>query len=127
MKDREVSEEERTQARDIFAKTRIYRNEYEKKLAAGELSKDFIDKANLQVKLQQAQFLARIYSEKTAESSKVTDEEVDQYIKAHPEFDPAQKRAQAQQILDRAKAGEGRAPLVIHVSRLTSHVLCFRT
>jgi len=111
MKDREVSEEERTQARDIFAKTRIYRNEYEKKLAAGELSKDFIDKANLQVKLQQAQFLARIYSEKTAESSKVTDEEVDQYIKAHPEFDPAQKRAQAQQILDRAKAGEDFAAL----------------
>jgi parvulin-like peptidyl-prolyl isomerase len=111
MKDREISDEERTQAKDIFAKTRIYRAEYEKKLAAGELSKDFVDKANLQVKLQQAQFLARLYSDKTAESNKVTDEEVDNYIKSHPEFDPSQKRAQAQQILDRAKGGEDFAAL----------------
>ena len=33
------------------------------------------------------------------------------YIADHPEFDPAQKRAQAQQILDRAKAGEDFAAL----------------
>ena len=117
MKDREVSDEEKTQAKDIFAKTRIYKAEYEKKLAAGELSKEFVDKANLQVKLQQAQFLARLYSEKTAESDKVTDEDVDKYIKEHPEFDPAQKRAQAQQILDRAKAGEDFAALANEFSQ----------
>ena len=63
------------------------------------------------MKLQQAQFLAKLYSEKVAEQNKVTDEEVDAYIKAHPELDPAAKREQAQQILDRAKAGEDFAAL----------------
>ncbi len=111
MKDREISEEERTQARDVFAKIRIYNKEYEQKLAAGELDKAFIDKANLQVKLQQAQFLARLYSEKVAEQLKATDEEIDKYIAEHPEIDPAQKRAKAQGILDRAKAGEDFAVL----------------
>ncbi len=106
MKDREVSEEERTQARDVFAKIRIYRKEYDQKLAAGELDKAFIEKVNLQVKLQQAQFLARLYSEKVAEQLKATDEEIDKYIADHPEIDPAQKRVKAQGILDRAKAGE---------------------
>jgi parvulin-like peptidyl-prolyl isomerase len=117
MKDREVSEEERKQARDIFAKTRIYSREYKQKRDAGELSKEFIDKANLQVKLQQAQFLAKLYSEKEADQNKVTDEEVDAYIKSHPEFDPAAKRDQAQQILDRAKAGEDFAALANEFSQ----------
>ena len=105
-KDREVSEEEKTQARDIFAKIRIYEAEYEQKVAAGELPKEFIEKADLQVKLQQAQFLARLFSEKLTDKLKVTDEEVAKYISEHPELDPAQKRAKAQGILDRAKAGE---------------------
>jgi hypothetical protein len=117
MKDREISEEEKTQARDIFAKTRIYRREFEQKRDAGELSKEFVDKANLQVKLQQAQFLAKLYSEKVADKNKVTDEEVDQYIKAHPELDPAAKREQAQKILDRAKAGEDFAALANEFSQ----------
>ena len=111
MKDREISDEERTQARDIFAKTRIYDAEYLQKLNAGELTPEFITKANLQVKLQQAQYLARLYSEKKAESDKVTDEDITKYIGEHPELDPAQKRIQAQAILDRAKAGEDFAAL----------------
>jgi parvulin-like peptidyl-prolyl isomerase len=111
MKDREISEEERTQARDIFAKTRIYEAEYEQKAAAGELSQEFIDKANLQVKLQQAQFLARLYAQKVGEKNKVTDEEVTAYIAAHPELDPAAKRVKAQELLERAKAGEDFAAL----------------
>ncbi len=106
MKDREISEEEKTQAKDIFAKIRIYRAEYEKKVAAGELPKEFVDKTNLQVKLQQVQFLARLYSESKAETMKVTDEEVDAYIASKPEYSPDAKRAKAQGILDRAKAGE---------------------
>ncbi len=108
---REISEEEKTQAREIFAKMRIYMAEYEKKATAGELSKEFIDKANLQVKLQQAQYLARLYSEKIADKMKVTDEEIAKYISDHPEIDPAQKRVKAQGILDRAKAGEDFAAL----------------
>lgn len=108
---REITEEEKTQARDVFAKMRIYKAEYLAKAASGELSKEFVEKANLQVKLQQAQFLARLYSEKIADKMKVTDEEVAKYIADHPELDPAQKKAKAQAILDRAKAGEDFATL----------------
>ncbi len=111
MKDREITEEEKTQARDIFAKIRIYKAEYDQKAKSGELTKEFIDKANLQVKLQQAQFLARLYSEKAADTMKVTDEEVAKYIADHPDLDPAKKREKAQGILDRAKAGEDFAAL----------------
>ena len=108
MKDREISDEERKQARDIFAKTRIYGAEYRQKVAAGELPPEFVIKANLQVKLQQAQYLAKLYSDKRAksETDKVTDEEVTKYISEHPELDPAEKRKKAQEILDRAKSGE---------------------
>jgi parvulin-like peptidyl-prolyl isomerase len=111
MKDREISEEEKTQAREIFAKIEIYEKEYEDKAAAGELPKEFQDKVNLQVKLQQAQFLAKIYSEKMAEKVKVTDEEIAQYIADHPNLDTSQKRMKAEEILNRAKAGEDFAAL----------------
>lgn len=111
MKDREITDEEKTQARDIFAKVRIYRNEYDQKAKSGELSEDFVKKTALQVKLQQAQFLAKLYAAKAAEETKVSDEEIDQYIKDHPEINPVEKRAKAQGILDRAKAGEDFAAL----------------
>lgn len=103
---REVSDEEKNQARDVFAKMRIYKAEYDTKAAAGELDKAFIDKVNLQIKLQQAQFLAREYSAKIADKMEVTDADVEAYIKANPDIDPEQKRAKAQGILDRVKAGE---------------------
>lgn len=108
---REVSDEEKNQARDVFAKMRIYKAEFDRRAAAGELDKAFIDKVNLQVKLQQAQFLAREYSEKISKQMEVTDAEIDAYIKANPDIDPEQKRAKAQGILDRAKAGEDFAAL----------------
>ena len=82
-----------------------------KRSASGELDGKFKDKVDLQVKLQQAQFLARIYSEKMAEKMKVTDEDVAKYIAEHPELDTAPKRAKADEILDRAKAGEDFAAL----------------
>lgn len=116
MADREISEEEKTQARDVFAKIRIYKAEYEKKARAGELSAEFIAKTNLQVKLQQAQFLARLFAEKATEQMKVTDEEVDKYIAAHPELSPEGKKAKAQEILQRAKAGEDFAALADELS-----------
>jgi parvulin-like peptidyl-prolyl isomerase len=107
----DITDEQKTQARDIFAKTRIYRNEYEQKATAGQLDADFVKKTNLQVKLQQAQFLARLYSDKVADQLKVEDADVDKYIADHPEIDPAKKKDQAQQILDRAKNGEDFAAL----------------
>ncbi len=111
MKDREISEEEKTQAREIFAKIEIYEKEYEDKVDSGELPEDFQKKVNLQVKLQQAQFLARLYSEKMAEKVKVTDEDIAAYIAAHPELDTTAKKTKAQEILNRAKGGEDFAAL----------------
>ena len=111
MKDREISEEEKTQAREIFAKIEIYNKEYEDKVAAGELPKEFQDKVNLQVKLQQAQYLARLYSEKMTEKVKVSDEDVAKYIAEHPEYDTSAKKAKADEILARAKSGEDFAAL----------------
>lgn len=106
MKDREISEEEKTQAREFFAKINIYNDEFNEKIASGELPKELKDKVDLQVKLQQAQFLARVYSEKMAKDIEVTDEDVAAYIAANPEFDTSAKRAKAEEILARAKNGE---------------------
>ena len=111
MKDREISDEEKTQAKEIFAKIEIYNKEYEDKVASGELPKEFQDKVNLQVKLQQASFLMKIYSEKMTEKVKVTDEDVDKYIAEHPEYGTSPKKAKAQEILTRAKNGEDFATL----------------
>jgi len=111
MKDREISEEEKTQAKDIFAKIEIYEQEYEDKVYAGQIPKELQDKINLQIKLQQAQFLARIYSDKMAEKVKVTDEDVAKYITEHPELDTGAKKAKADEVLNRAKAGEDFAAL----------------
>ena len=111
MANREISDEEKKQAREYFAKVQIYRKEYEDKVKAGQIDKELQDRINLQVKLQQASFLARLYSEKMADKAKVTDEEIDQYIAQHPELDPLQKKAKAQEILERAKNGEDFAKL----------------
>lgn len=109
--DRQLSEEEKKQAREYFAKTRIYADEAESK--RGELGEEFWKKYELQTKLQQAQFLAQLYS--TTRLTKrlgVTDEEVEQYIAQHPEIDNApQQRAKAEEILQRAKSGEDFAQL----------------
>jgi hypothetical protein len=69
------------------------------------------DKIALQNKLQQAQFLARIYSAKMAERLKVSDEDVAKYVAEHPELGIAEKRAKAEEVLNRAKAGEDFATL----------------
>lgn len=104
-KDKELGEEEIKQAKDDFAKIKIYEEEAKEK--AGELGEDFKHEVDLQVKLQQAQFLAGLYADKILkEKVKVNDEDIQKYIAEHPEFDPKEKRAQAEQILSRAKAGE---------------------
>lgn len=109
MQDREISDDEREQAKKFFAQVKIYENEYDEK--SGNLSKEFRDKVELQVKLQQAQYLARLMSDKMAEKVKATDEDVAKYVSEHPELDPAAKRQKAQDILNRAKAGEDFAAL----------------
>jgi parvulin-like peptidyl-prolyl isomerase len=111
MKDREISDEEMTQAKDFFAKIQIYNKEYNDKVAAGAIPKEFQDKVALQIKLQQASFLAQNYSKKLAEKTKVTDEDIAKYITEHPELDPKAKRDQAEEILKRAQGGEDFAKL----------------
>lgn len=106
MADREISDEEREQAKDIFAKVRIYRAEYLQKASTGEVSQELQDRVRLQTKLQQAQFLAGLYSKKAADDLKVSDEDVAKYIAEHPELSPDDKKAKATEILNRAKGGE---------------------
>jgi parvulin-like peptidyl-prolyl isomerase len=111
MKDHQLTDDERQQARDFYAKIAIYNDEYHDKLAKGEIAPELQKKVELQMKLQQAQYLARIYSAKMAEQLKVTDEEVAKYIADHPELGIADKKAKAEEILNRAKSGEDFAKL----------------
>lgn len=111
MKDREISDEEKQQAKEVFAKIRIYRKEFNEKADAGQLDPQLVAKVRLQVKLQQAQFLARLYSQSAKDQLNVTDDEVAKYISEHPELDPKEKRAKAEELLTRAKNGEDFAAL----------------
>lgn len=108
--DKEITDEERNQAKEDYAKIRISADAAKEK--SGELGEDFNRALELQVKLQQAQFLAGQYSKKVlTDKVKVTDEDVQNYIAAHPEFNPAEKKAKAEDILKRAQAGEDFAKL----------------
>ena len=115
-KDKELSEDELKGARDDFAKIKIYEEEAEAKKS--ELGENFQRNLDLQVKLQQAQFLASRYAQKTlTEKAKVTDDDVKAYVAAHPEYSTADKKAQAEQILSRAKAGEDFGKLADELSQ----------
>jgi parvulin-like peptidyl-prolyl isomerase len=107
----EVTPDQIAQARDLFAKIRIYKAEYDHAVKTGRLTRSFVTGANLQVKLQQAQFLARLYADRSADNTRATDNEISTYISKHPEFDQAAKRTKAEQILARARAGEDFAAL----------------
>lgn len=118
MKDREITEEEKTQAKDFFAKIQIYEKEALSEMSKSrdtpeekEKWKNFKDTTELQVKLQQAQFLAGLASKKLTDKMKVTDEDITKYISEHPELDTKDKKAKAEEILARAKGGEDFAVL----------------
>lgn len=78
-------------------------------LAAG------IDKqrpVDLQIKLEQSRILASTYAqEQLADKMKATDEEVDAYLKQHPELDIKQQKSKAEEVLKRVRAGEDFAKL----------------
>ena len=107
--DREISEDEIKQAKDYFAKSRIYYDEAMSKKGAKDngLPEDFFEKAELQTKLQKAQFLARRYATKVlAEKIKVTDEDVKKYLEEHPELgNKEEKKAKAEELLAKVKNG----------------------
>lgn len=105
--DREPSEEELKMMRDEYAKIKIYEEEAKNKVKAGELGPDFKRKVELQSKLQQAQFLARLYQPVLAEKAKVTDEDVQKYLAENPQLNKKEEqRTKAGQVLDRLKKGE---------------------
>lgn len=105
----DMQEAQATQLKEQWA--RVYVGE-EKALKAG-LDKD--RKTQLQIAIQQALVLARKYNEEKMEKDKdkfkAEDAEIDKWIADHPEFDPKTKRAKAEDLLKRARAGEDFAKL----------------
>ena len=87
-------------------------------VVAGKAKAAGVDKerrTQLLVQVQEAQVLARKYSEQNAkvieEKMKATDAEIDAYIAKHPELDESKTRAQAEEIAKRARGGEDFANL----------------
>ncbi|HEY0457769.1 MAG TPA: peptidylprolyl isomerase [Pyrinomonadaceae bacterium] len=111
--DTEPSDEEKAQMKNEFAKIKIYEAEAKAKVKSGELKEDFEKKVLLQSKLQQAQFLSRMYStDVLAKKSEVTDEDVNNYLAQHPELNTAEtKKVKANEVLQRLKNGEDFAAL----------------
>lgn len=104
----EPTEEQKQQLKETFAKVKII----EKEAGEAKLPEEAKRKTDLQVKLQQAAFLNQIYAQKVLKDKvKVTDEEAQQYIAAHPEFDEKAMRVKAEDVLKRAKSGEDFAKL----------------
>ncbi len=104
-----IGGEETEQAREAYAKSRITADEFLK--AKPTLDQSFVREVELQVVLQQSQFLARQISDVIANDGTVTDAEIAAYIGAHPEFDTSAKKELAEKLLARAKAGEDFAKL----------------
>jgi parvulin-like peptidyl-prolyl isomerase len=78
-------------------------------IAAGTDKQRAVD---LQIKLEQSRILAQTYAqEQLADKIKATEQEVDDYLKQHPELDAKQNRAKAEEVLKRARAGEDFAKL----------------
>jgi hypothetical protein len=104
--------EQLEQAKEQYAKVKIYAKEAEENWS--KLPEPFRRETELQVKLQQAQFLEQKYSsEVLAKKVTATDEEVNQYLASHPEEAKilTEKKAKAEELLARAKAGEDFAKL----------------
>lgn len=109
----EPTEEELKQLRDEFARIKIYEDEARAKIASDPANWGaFASKISIQTKLQRANFLARLYQEEMAEKAKVTDEEINKYLEDNPQLsNAAEKKAKAEEILGRLKAGEDFAAL----------------
>jgi parvulin-like peptidyl-prolyl isomerase len=113
--DSQVTDDEITEAKNFFAKMKISESQSIK--AAATLGPDFKAHNELQVTLQQAQFLARVISDQIAPGISASDAEITDAVKSHPEFDTAAKKTAAEAILARAKAGEDFAALADQLSQ----------
>lgn len=106
---RTATEGEIAQAKEFFAKMRIREAEYKAQKAL--LPRAFTANLDLQVKLQQAQFLARLFAQEFTQNIAASEAEIDEYIAAHPELDTSKKKAAAEEVLRRALSGEDFAKL----------------
>ena len=97
---REISEEEKTQFRQQWAPMAILA---QKAKSTGIESER---ETQLQIQLQQAVALSRIYSNELTKKLEPTDAEIEAYFAAHPELDPKIARGKAEDLLKRARAGE---------------------
>ncbi len=111
--DSQPTDDEKNQMKQEFAKIKIYETEAKAKVKSGELNAEFAKKVELQSKLQQAQFLSRMYStDVLAKKAEVTDDDINKYIAEHPELNTTEtKKAKATEVLQRLKNGEDFAAL----------------
>lgn len=102
--------EQLEQLREAYGKVKIYEKAANDEKS--QLGEEFARKTDFQVKFQQAALLNQVFAQKVlSKKVEVTDDEVKAYIASHPELDPAAKKAKAEEILKRAKAGEDFAKL----------------
>lgn len=114
-KEFQLTEDQLKQIRTDYAKSQIYYEEAKDKLASiGRLPEaerkeweEFEEEVDLQVKLQQVNFLVQTYArDKLAKKLQVTEEEVQKYISEHPEIgNEEEKRKQAADLIKRINEG----------------------
>ncbi len=96
----DFTEEELNRARESWAKITLTA---EKARAAGFDQKR---ETQLQIALQQAQFLAQQYARRSDANLTVTEAEIAEYVQQNPELDSSKVKGKAEQVLARAKSGE---------------------
>lgn len=96
----QLSEEQLKQIREGFAKTWLTER---KARAAGFDKKREIE---LQIGIQQASYLAGEVNKRKDKEFEVSDAALNEFIAANPEYDTSKKRATAEEVLKRVKAGE---------------------